>query len=52
VRLRSAVALTAGFQAGFAIRAGLIVVSVLTAAALLREEGRGQRVNLIELQAG
>jgi hypothetical protein len=51
-RARSAVALTAGFRAGFAISAGLIVVSVLTAAALLREEGRGQRVNLIELQVG
>ena len=48
----SAVALTAGFRAGFVISAGLIVVSVLTAAALLREEGRGQRVNLLELQAG
>ena len=48
----SAVALTAGFRAGFVISAGLILVSVLTAAALLREEGRGQRVNLLELQAG
>jgi predicted MFS family arabinose efflux permease len=48
----SAVALTAGFRVGFVISAGLIVVSVLTAAALLREEGRGQRVNLLELQAG
>jgi MFS family permease len=48
----SPVALTAGFQAGFAISAALAGVSVLTAAALLREEGRGERVNLIELQAG
>jgi hypothetical protein len=48
----SPVALTAGFQAGFAISAALVGVSVLTAAALLREEGRGERVNLIELQAG
>jgi len=48
----SPVALTAGFHAGFAISAALAVVSVLTAAALLREEGRGERVNLIELQAG
>jgi EmrB/QacA subfamily drug resistance transporter len=48
----SPVALTAGFHAGFAISAGLVGVSVLTALALLREEGRGERVNLIELQAG
>jgi EmrB/QacA subfamily drug resistance transporter len=48
----SPVALTAGFHAGFAISAALAGVSVLTAAALLREEGRGERVNLIELQAG
>lgn len=47
-----AVALTAGFHAGFVISAALVGVSVLTAAALLREEGRGERVNLIELQAG
>jgi EmrB/QacA subfamily drug resistance transporter len=45
-------ALTAGFHAGFVISAGLAGVSALTAAALLREEGRGERVNLIELQAG
>jgi predicted MFS family arabinose efflux permease len=48
----SAVALTAGFHAGFTVSAWLVVASVLTAAALLREEGRGERVNLIELQAG
>jgi len=48
----AAIALTAGFHAGFAISAALAGVSVLTAAALLREEGRGERVNLIELQAG
>ena len=34
------------------ISAALAGVSVLTAAALLREDGRGQRVNLVELQAG
>jgi hypothetical protein len=45
-------ALTAGFRAGFVISAALAGVSVLTAAALLREEGRGQRVDLIALQAG
>jgi predicted MFS family arabinose efflux permease len=48
----TAAALTAGFHAGFTISAGLVGVSVLTAAALLREVGRGRRVNLIELQAG
>ncbi len=48
----AAVALTAGFRAGFVISAALAGVSVLTAGALLREEGRGQRVNLVELQAG
>src|SRR3984957_19062475 len=47
----SPAALTAGFHAGFVISAALVGVSVLTAAALLREEGRGERVNLIELQA-
>ena len=47
----AAVALTAGFRVGFVISAALVGVSVLTAAALLREEGRGQRVNLVELQA-
>jgi hypothetical protein len=34
------------------ISAVLVAVSVATAAALLREEGRGQRVNLVELQVG
>src|ERR1700722_2225312 len=48
----AAVALTAGFRAGFVISAAMAGVSVLTAAALLREDGRGQRVNLVELQAG
>ena len=46
------VALTAGFRAGFVISAVLAGVSVLTAATLLREDGRGQSVNLVELQAG
>jgi hypothetical protein len=46
------VALTAGFRAGFVISAVLVGVSVLTAATLLREDGRGQSVNLVELQAG
>jgi EmrB/QacA subfamily drug resistance transporter len=45
-------ALTAGFHAGFAVSALLVVASVVVAAALLREDGRGQRVNLIALQTG
>lgn len=45
-------ALTAGFHAGFAVSAGLLVAGVLAAVTLLREEGRGERVNLLELQAG
>jgi predicted MFS family arabinose efflux permease len=45
-------ALTAGFHAGFAVSALLVVGSVVVAAALLREDGRGQRVNLIALQTG
>jgi len=45
-------ALTAGFHAGFAVSAALAAVTVVVAAGLLREEGRGERVNLIELQAG
>ena len=48
----AAAALTAGFHAGFAVSAALVAVSVVTAATLLREDGRGQRVNLIALQTG
>jgi EmrB/QacA subfamily drug resistance transporter len=48
----AAAALTAGFHAGFAVSAALAAVTVAVAATLLREEGRGERVNLIELQAG
>lgn len=45
-------ALTTGFHTGFAVSALLVVAAIVVAAALLRQEGRGQRVNLIELQAG
>ncbi len=45
-------ALTAGFHAGFAVSAGLVVAGLVAAAALLREDGRGERVNMIELTAG
>jgi hypothetical protein len=48
----AAAALTAGFHAGFAVSAALVAVSVVTAATLLREDGRGQRINLIALQTG
>jgi EmrB/QacA subfamily drug resistance transporter len=44
-------ALTAGFHAGFTVSAVLVAVTIVIAAALLREDGRGQRVNLVELQA-
>jgi MFS family permease len=45
-------ALTAGFHAGFTVSAVLVAVTIVTAAALLRDEGRGERLNLVELQAG
>jgi EmrB/QacA subfamily drug resistance transporter len=48
----SPAALTGGFHAGFALSAVLLGLGIVTAAALLREDGRGTRVNLIELQAG
>ena len=44
-------ALTAGFHAGFVVSAALVLVSVVVAAARLREDGRGQRINQLELQA-
>jgi EmrB/QacA subfamily drug resistance transporter len=45
-------ALTAGFHAGFAAAAVLTAIGAATAAVLLRDEGRGQRINILELQAG
>jgi predicted MFS family arabinose efflux permease len=45
-------ALTAGFHAGFTVSAALVVATIAVAAALLRDEGRGQRVSMLELQAG
>jgi hypothetical protein len=45
-------ALTAGFHAGFAAAAVLTAVSAALAAVLLRDDGRGQRINLADLQAG
>jgi EmrB/QacA subfamily drug resistance transporter len=46
------VALTAGFRAGFSVSAALVGLALVTALTLLRDDGRGQRVNLVELQAG
>jgi EmrB/QacA subfamily drug resistance transporter len=45
------VALTDGFRAGFWVSAALVGLAAVTALALLRDDGRGQRVNLVELQA-
>ena len=45
------VALTAGFRAGFAVSAALVGLAALMALTLLRDDGRGERVNLVELQA-
>lgn len=45
-------ALTSGFHAGFAVSAALVITGLAAAAVLLREDGRGERLNLIELQAG
>jgi EmrB/QacA subfamily drug resistance transporter len=45
-------ALTAGFHAGFAVSAGLVAAGLIAAVVLLREDGRGERVNMIELTAG
>lgn len=45
-------ALTAGFHAGFAVSAWLVAAGLVAALALLREDGRGDRVNMLELQAG
>jgi EmrB/QacA subfamily drug resistance transporter len=45
------VALTDGFRAGFLVSAALVGLAAVTALALLRDDGRGRRVNLVELQA-
>ncbi len=46
----AAAALTGGFRAGFAVSAGLMIATVVTALLFLREDGRGSSVNLVELQ--
>ena len=43
-------AMTAGFRSGFTVSAILLALATVAALVLLREDGRGQRVNLIELQ--
>ena len=43
-------AMTSGFHTGFVVSAGLVAASAIAALVLLREDGRGQQVNLIELQ--
>ena len=45
------VALTAGFRAGFAVSAALVALAAIMALTLLGDDGRGERVNLVELQA-
>lgn len=45
------VVLTSGFHAGFRISAVLLAGALLAALVLLREDGRGQRINPVELQA-
>jgi EmrB/QacA subfamily drug resistance transporter len=45
-----AAALTSGFQRGFVVSAALLAVTALTALVLLRDDGRGETVNLTELQ--
>jgi hypothetical protein len=46
----AATAMTTGFHAGFAVSAGLLAGAMVAALTLLREDGRGQAVNLVELQ--
>ena len=43
-------AMTAGFHAGFTVSAALLAATAAAALVLLREDGRGQSVNLVELQ--
>jgi len=46
----TATAMTSGFHTGFTVSAALVAASALAAVLLLRETGRGERVNLIDLQ--
>jgi EmrB/QacA subfamily drug resistance transporter len=43
-------AMTEGFRSGFTVSAVLLAAATVAALVLLREDGRGQSVNLIELQ--
>ncbi len=43
-------AMTTGFHTGFTVSAALLAATAAAALVLLREDGRGQSVNLVELQ--
>jgi EmrB/QacA subfamily drug resistance transporter len=44
-------AMTGGFHTGFAVSGALLIAAALAGIVLLREDGRGETVNMIELQA-
>lgn len=46
----AAAAMTTGFRSGFTVSAVLLAVATAAALVLLREDGRGHSINLIELQ--
>jgi EmrB/QacA subfamily drug resistance transporter len=48
----TSMALTSGFHAGFAVSAGLVLAGLVASLVLFGEDGRGERLNMIELQAG
>jgi predicted MFS family arabinose efflux permease len=45
-------ALTHGFRTGFTAGVALLIAAVVAAMLMLREDGRGERINPMELQAG
>jgi hypothetical protein len=45
------VALTDGFRLGFTVSGAVMLAAFLAALLLLRDDGRGQSINLAELQA-
>jgi EmrB/QacA subfamily drug resistance transporter len=47
----AAAAMTTGFRSGFTVSAALLAAAALAALVLLRGDGRGESLNLIELQA-
>jgi EmrB/QacA subfamily drug resistance transporter len=48
--VHSPAAMTSGFRSGFEVSTGLLAACVVAALGLLREDGRGETVNVIELQ--